>query len=320
MGHTGGVLRAPPVCHAHAHIIIPSRNWRPLTALLMGPIRYARWGDAARRPKPHTEPRQLRGAVGLTPVRWRSCRPCAGMATYWHVSTAGMWALVPALRGHGDVGPTLDAGTPGDVLACLDELTAPGRAALGLRGVHMGGFLARNAAAIHGGRSGSGGRRPRSTRDAPPVCSPIRDFPCLPPRARSAARRDESIAWGVWHARGDEVVSWGDTVRLCSHAHQPTYPKVSMGGHIWSLQHDPVTHADTVNLLATHLTGTVSTGIHPPSPTAFPHAALFGRCDGVRTMRRSWPHGHHLHRLHRSLDPRTRRGPGGMVRPGPRGR
>ncbi len=181
-------------------------------------------------------------------------------------------ALVPALRGHGDVGPTLDAGTPGDVLACLDELTAPGRAALGLRGVHMGGFLARNAAAIHGGRSGSGGRRPRSTRDAPPVVRRSVTSPAYP--LEHAARRDESIAWGVWHARGDEVVPWGDTVRLCSHAHQPTYPKVSMGGHIWSLQHDPVTHADTVNLLATHLTGTVSTDLHPPSPTAFPHAAV----------------------------------------------
>ena len=33
------------------------------------------------------------------------------------VADAGMWALVPDLRGHGDTGGAMDAGMPGDALA-----------------------------------------------------------------------------------------------------------------------------------------------------------------------------------------------------------
>ncbi len=132
-------------------------------------------------------------------------------------------ALVPALRGHGDVGPTLDAGTPGDVLACLDELTAPGRAALGLRGVHMGGFLARNAAAIHGGRSGSGGRRPRSTRDAPPVVRRSVTSPAYPLEhaARRGAMKASRGASGMHAATSGAVGRHRPTVLTCPSADVP---------------------------------------------------------------------------------------------------
>ena len=65
------------------------------------------------------------------------------------LADAGMWALIPDLRGHGETGGTMDGGMPGDALACLDELHARGAGPLGLRGSSMGGFLALNAAALH---------------------------------------------------------------------------------------------------------------------------------------------------------------------------
>ena len=54
-------------------------------------------------------------------------------------------------------------------------------------------------------------------------------------------------------ARGDEVVPWGNSFRLHSHAHQPKHLRVVMGGSHRSLQHDPAVQADTVQFLTQHM-------------------------------------------------------------------
>ena len=166
------------------------------------------------------------------------------------LADAGMWALIPDLRGHGETGGTMDGGMPGDALACLDELHARGAGPLGLRGSSMGGFLALNAAALHPEVRAVVAicpARPESLAryfdDPWPLALPLDD----------AAWRDDGVARGFWHATGDEVVPWGDTFRLHSHAHQPKHLKVTMGGSHRSLQHDPASQAETVAFLAQYL-------------------------------------------------------------------
>lgn len=163
---------------------------------------------------------------------------------------AGMWALVPDLRGHGATGGTMDGGMPGDALACLDALHARGAGPLGLRGSSMGAFLALNAAALHPDVRAVVAictARPASLAhlfdDPWPLALPL-DTPTL---------RDDGVARGFWHATGDEVVPWGDTFRLHSRACQPKHLAITIGGHHRSLQHDPVVQAATVAFLRSHL-------------------------------------------------------------------
>jgi dienelactone hydrolase len=166
------------------------------------------------------------------------------------VADAGMWALVPDLRGHGDTGGAMDAGMPGDALACLDELRVRGAGALALRGSSMGGFLALNAAVAHPG-----------VRAVVAICpaqadSLARLFGQDWPRAlplHDAVWRTDGVARGFWHARGDETVPWSETLRLYSRAQQPKHLRVKMRGDHRSLQHDPNVQADTIQFLLEHL-------------------------------------------------------------------
>ncbi|MGA0068534.1 MAG: alpha/beta hydrolase [Miltoncostaeaceae bacterium] len=166
------------------------------------------------------------------------------------LSAAGTWALVPDLRGHGETGGPMEEGMIGDVLACLDHLEFLGAGALGLRGSSMGGFLALVAAPMHprvGALVAICPARPealaRRLEAEWPLSHPL----------EHATWRDDGIARGFWHARGDEVVPWGNTFNLHSRASQPKHLRVIMGGSHRSLQHDPAVQADTVDFLAAHL-------------------------------------------------------------------
>lgn len=166
------------------------------------------------------------------------------------VADAGMWALVPDLRGHGDTGGVMDAGMPGDVLACLDELHVRGAGALGLRGSSMGGFLALNAAAVHPGVRAVVAICPAQAESLARLLA--QDWPRGLP-LDDAVWRTDGVARGFWHARGDETVPWGETFGLYSRAQQPKHLRVKMGGDHRSLQHDPNVQADTIEFLLEHI-------------------------------------------------------------------
>lgn len=186
------------------------------------------------------------GAPGVVVLHGARSRKENHLDYAQRLADAGMWALVPDLRGHGETGGAMDGGMPGDVLACLDELAGRGAGALALRGSSMGGFLALTAAAAHPG-----------VRAVVTICparpeSLARLFDDPWPLAHplpAAAWRHDGIARGYWHARGDEVVPWGDTFMLWSRTPQPRHLRIEMGGHHRSLQHDAGTQADTVRFL-----------------------------------------------------------------------
>lgn len=190
------------------------------------------------------------GAPGVVMLHGAGSRKENHLDFAERVADAGMWALIPDLRGHGATGGAVDAGMPGDVLACLDDLRDRGAGPLGLRGSSMGGFLAlvtaprypavRAVVAICPARPES---LARLFDDPWPLAHPLAPATC----------RDDGIARGFWHARGDEVVPWEGTFDLVTHAHQPKHLRVTMGGSHRSLQHDPRVQAATVAFLAAHL-------------------------------------------------------------------
>jgi len=165
---------------------------------------------------------------------------------------AGMSALALDLRGHGESSGAPDAGMLDDVLAGLQRLRAEGAAPLGLRGSSLGGFLALHAAA-----------RDPAVRAVVALCPPSAEriarvlgarWPLALPLEAAVARED-GVARGYWHARGDERVPWAGTMRLAGLTPQPRRLRVAMGGHHRSLQHDPAVIAETVAFLAGHLGG-----------------------------------------------------------------
>jgi len=165
-------------------------------------------------------------------------------------AAAGISTLALDVRGHGASGGRLDGGALDDVLAALAWLAHRGHGPLGVRGSSMGGFLALHAAA----------RDPR-VRAVVALC-PARPeqlarrtetpWPRRLPLA-PAVSRDDGVARGYWHARGDEIVPWGSTFALAQMSPQPRRLHVAMGGHHRSLQHDPDVTRDTVAFLRTHL-------------------------------------------------------------------
>ncbi len=219
---------------APEHVMITSRDGLPLSALLLAPHP----GDD-RAPAP-----------GVVVLHGYGSRKENHLDFAERIAGAGMWAVVPDLRGHGETGGDMDEGMIGDVLACLDHLQARGAGALGLRGSSMGGFLSLVAAPMH-----------PQVRALVAVC-PARPAPLATrvghqwPRGHSlehAAWRGDGVARGFWHARGDEVVPWGSTFMLHTRAPQPKHLRITMGGHHRSLQHDPLVQADSVAFLACHL-------------------------------------------------------------------
>lgn len=165
---------------------------------------------------------------------------------------AGLGALALDLRGSGDSGGAIDAGTVDDVLAALDWLAGRGAGPLGLRGSSMGGFLALHAAARHPG-----------VRAVAAICAAQErglaerrglawalDMPL-----RDAVARDDGVARGYWHATGDEVVPWHWSWTLAAASPHPRRLRITLGGHHRSLQHDPAVQADTVDFLRRHLAG-----------------------------------------------------------------
>ncbi|MFM9018174.1 MAG: alpha/beta hydrolase [Actinomycetota bacterium] len=218
------------------HVTIPSRDGLPLSALLLPPAPAV----------------TVTEGPGVVVLHGFGSRKENHLDFAQRLSAAGMWALVPDLRGHGETGGPMDEGMVGDVLACLDHLQSLGAGALGLRGSSMGGFLSLVAAPMH-----------PQVRALVAIC-PARPEPLSRrleadwPLAHSlerAAWRDDGVARGFWHARGDEVVPWGNTVNLHSRTPQPKHLRITMGGSHRSLQHDPAVQADTVEFLAKALRG-----------------------------------------------------------------
>jgi len=217
------------MAHQPTQITVPSRDGLALAALLL---------------------EGARGAPGVVMLHGAGSRKENHLDFAERLADVGMWALVPDLRGHGNTGGQMDAGMPGDVLACLDDLRARGAGPLGLRGSSMGGFLSLIAAPQH-----------PDVRAVVAICPARPDslarlfddpWPLAYPLA-PATCRDDGIARGFWHARDDEIVPWQDTFALHSHANQPKHLRILMGGHHRSLQHDPVVQTDTVAFLAEHL-------------------------------------------------------------------
>lgn len=220
------------------HVTIPSRDGLELSALLMPPAPTA---------APTVTVTVAPGVVVLH--GFGSCKE-NHLDFAERLSNAGMWALVPDLRGHGETGGAMDEGMIGDVLACLDHLESLGAGPLGLRGSSMGGFLSLVAAPMHPQVGALVAICP--ARPEPLARRLEADWP-LAHSLEHAAWRDDGIARGFWHARGDEVVPWTNTVGLHARTPQPTHLRITMGGSHRSLQHDPSVQADTAAFLAAHL-------------------------------------------------------------------
>ncbi|MBU6364507.1 MAG: alpha/beta fold hydrolase, partial [Acidobacteria bacterium] len=220
------------------HVTIPSRDGLELSALLMPPAPTA---------APTVTVTVAPGVVVLH--GFGSCKE-NHLDFAERLSDAGMWALVPDLRGHGETGGAMDEGMIGDVLACLDHLESLGAGPLGLRGSSMGGFLSLVAAPMHPQVGALVAICP--ARPEPLARRLEADWP-LAHSLEHAAWRDDGIARGFWHARGDEVVPWTNTVGLHARTPQPTHLRITMGGSHRSLQHDPSVQADTVAFLTGHL-------------------------------------------------------------------
>ncbi len=219
---------------APEHVDIPSRDGLPLAALVLPP------GTA---PGAGTAP-------GVVILHGYGSRKENHLDFAGRIAAAGMWAVVPDLRGHGGTGGHMDEGMIGDVLACLEHLEGRGAGPLGLRGSSMGGFLALVAAPRHPG-----------VRAVVSIC-PARPEPLarrlehawpLNHTLEQAAWRADGVARGFWHARDDEVVPWQNTFMLATRATQPKHLRIEMGGHHRSLQHDPRIQVDTAQFLAQHL-------------------------------------------------------------------
>lgn len=166
------------------------------------------------------------------------------------VAQSGMNALAVDLRGHGDSGGAMDAGTIDDVIGAVDWLVDRECGPIGLRGSSMGGFLALHTA----------GRHP-AVRAVAAICPAhheslasrrgltwARDMPLEP-----AVARDDGVARGYWHASGDELVPWQWSMVLAELTPHPRHLRVVLGGHHRSLQHDPAVQADTVAFLGRYL-------------------------------------------------------------------
>ena len=220
------------------HVTIPSRDGLPLSALVLAPTTTP------------TVDAQGPSPAGVVVLHGFGSRKENHVDFAGRLAGAGMWAVVPDLRGHGETGGPMDEGMIGDVLACLDHLEARGAAPLGLRGSSMGGFLSLVAAPMHPRVEALVAICP--ARPEPLARRLEADWPLEHPLER-AAWRDDDIARGFWHARGDEVVPWGNTFHLHSRAPQPKHLRITMGGSHRSLQHDPAVQADTVAFLGAAL-------------------------------------------------------------------
>jgi dienelactone hydrolase len=219
---------------APEHVHIPSRDGLPLAALVL---------------PPGTGP-GVGTAPGVVVLHGYGSRKENHLDFAGRLAAAGMWAVVPDLRGHGETGGDMDEGMIGDVLACLDHLKASGCGPLGLRGSSMGGFLALVAAPRHPGVRAvvsicPARPEPLARRlDHPwPICHSLEE----------ATVRADGVARGFWHAHGDEVVPWQNTFMLASRAAQPKHLRIEMGGNHRSLQHDPRIQEETALFLADHL-------------------------------------------------------------------
>ena len=202
------------------HVTIPSRDGLELSALLMPPAPTA---------APTVTVTVAPGVVVLH--GFGSCKE-NHLDFAERLSDAGMWALVPDLRGHGETGGAMDEGMIGDVLACLDHLESLGAGPLGLRGSSMGGFLSLVAAPMHPQVGALVAICP--ARPEPLARRLEADWP-LAHSLEHAAWRDDGIARGFWHARGDEVVPWTNTVGLHARTPPPTHLRITMGGSHRSL-------------------------------------------------------------------------------------
>ncbi|MBM3664483.1 MAG: abhydrolase domain-containing 18 [Actinobacteria bacterium] len=225
------------------HVRLPSRDGLPLSALLLPPA-------------PAVTVTEVPGVVVLHGFgsRKENHLDFAG-----RVADAGMWAVVPDLRGHGETGGPMDEGMIGDVLACLDHLESRGAGPLGLRGSSMGGFLSLIAAPMH---PRVGALVALCPAQQEPLARRLEANWPLSHSLECAAWRDDGIARGFWHARGDEVVPWGNTLNLHSRTPQPKHLRIRMGGSHRSPQHDPAVQADTVAFLAEALHAS------PPTPVS----------------------------------------------------
>ncbi len=226
---------------APEHVHIPSRDGLPLAALVL---------------PPGTGP-GVGTAPGVVVLHGYGSRKENHLDFAERLAGAGMWALVPDLRGHGETGGEMDAGMIDDVLACLDHLDERGAGALGLRGSSMGGFLSLVAAPMHPKVRALVALCP--ARPAPLAARIGRDWPLGHP-LEPATWRADGVARGFWHARGDEVVPWQNTFTLASRAAQPKHLRIEMGGNHRSLQHDPRIQEETTLFLADHL------GAEPRAP------------------------------------------------------
>lgn len=166
------------------------------------------------------------------------------------VADAGMAAVALDLRGHGETGGQVGPGMLDDVLAAVDWLAQRGIGPIGVRGSSLGGFLALHAAARHA-----------AVRAVVALCPALPEglarlfeaewplaMPLLP-----AVARDDGVARGYWHARGDERVAWQATFALAQVTPQPRSLRIVMGGHHRSLQHDPGVLRDTAAFLGAYL-------------------------------------------------------------------
>lgn len=239
--------------HALERIRIPSRDGRPVKALLLHPrcltpdgVRH-RAGKGLHMAGAAADRGQAPGVVLL---HGYGSRKENHIDFGTRLATLGALVVIPDLRGHGGTPGPMDEGMIGDVLACLGELAHRGAGPLGIRGSSMGGFLALTCAPMH-----------------PDVCAVVaicparpeslarrlgHDWPLRHPLGPSSWRRD-GIARGFWHATGDDVVPWGSTFDLWSRAAQPKHLHIEMGGTHQSLQHDPRIQAETAAFLAEHL-------------------------------------------------------------------
>lgn len=166
------------------------------------------------------------------------------------LAAAGISALALDLRGHGDSEGVTDAGMPGDVVAALDALHDRGAGPLGIRGSSLGGYLALLASTHPHVRAVAALCPANNLRllTRYPQYEWARHLPLV-----DTVVRDTGVARGYWHARGDEIVPWAQTMALHQITPHPKHLHVAMGGDHRSLQHDPQIQDQTVGWLASHL-------------------------------------------------------------------
>ena len=166
------------------------------------------------------------------------------------LAEAGVNAMALDLRGHGQSGGAMDIGMVDDVVTALEWFAARGCGALGVRGSSLGGFLALHAAT-----------RMPAVRAVVALCPAHQDGLAhrrgldwaLTLPLQEAVARNDGVARGYWHARGDELVPWQWSQLLHSRSPDPRHLRIVMGGHHRSLQHDRAVQDGTIAFLTRHL-------------------------------------------------------------------